>query len=835
MVRVSPPERLPGEGAGAGVPEAAGPRPGRPGPRARTLASALLLARCPARLGRQGRRHAGSDGRAAGTPARGGRLAAADRGFAGLTAAPAIALVAWLVPGLGLLLAGEFSPVPQLLVAVPLATALAVNTLHRVPARWPPAVAGGRPEGTTGGAVAWLGLLGTPAVAVGFAAWQLALRSPSVLAARTPGAAFQAGYWIAEHGSLPVPGSLAAFGGAAGLHLSSIGFFQQGGAVVPGVQPGLPMLLAAGFWTSGLRGGGAVGPVLGALAVLSFGGLAGRLAGRQWAPLAALALALTLPEIYTARDAFSEPAVQLLLFGGMSLVADSLAVAPGGAIRPGDDHRPGPAGRAGRRREIAGPRAGGAARARMARRAPAGRLLAPARLLGALGGLALGLASLLSLGSLAYLIPAIAVAGVLLAARPATGVPFTIGLAAGGGSGLLAGYVLARPLADAQAPVLEAIGRDAAGALLVTAVVLVALARPGRARRALRRAVAARPLRWLPPAAGGAVAIALALLAARPYLQVTRGDLGRGAADYVAALQRAEGLPVDPARLYAEDTLYWVIWYAGMPAVLLGGFGAAVLLRRCLRALLAWRDDSGAALAWALPLAVTLAGAAAVLWQPLTVPDQPWASRRLVPVVLPGLILLAAWASGWLARRARDRGAGVATGGAIAAFCLVAVALPAASTSFGFGLSHSGVSGGLRPGAGGLAQHRVRPGEDAAVAGLCAALGRSSSVVIVDRRVAQLFTQVIRGVCGLPAAWLPQGARPPAVDAVLSGIFRAGRRPVVLGARPGEVAGYGGPPQRVLDLRTTQDPHELTRPPGAPWPARYVIWMAAASAPGTGL
>ena len=38
-----------------------------------------------------------------------------------------------------------------------------------------------------------------------------------------------------------------------------------------------------------------VSPVIGALAVLTFGGLAGRLAGPQWAPPAALVLAVTLP------------------------------------------------------------------------------------------------------------------------------------------------------------------------------------------------------------------------------------------------------------------------------------------------------------------------------------------------------------------------------------------------------------------------------------------------------------------------------------------------------------------------------------------------------------
>ena len=72
-----------------------------------------------------------------------------------------------------------------------------------------------------------------------------------------------------------------------------------------------------------------ISPVLGALAVLTFGGLAGRLAGPQWAPPAALILAVTLPEQYTSRSAFAEPLAQLLLLGGLCLVADSLTIRPG--------------------------------------------------------------------------------------------------------------------------------------------------------------------------------------------------------------------------------------------------------------------------------------------------------------------------------------------------------------------------------------------------------------------------------------------------------------------------------------------------------------------------
>src|SRR5258705_10337108 len=121
--------------------------------------------------------------------------------------------------------------------------------------------------------------------------------------------------------------------------------------------------------------------------------------------------------------------------------------------------------------------------------------------------------------------------------------------------------------------------------------------------------------------------------------------------------RRAMAMRVYPAGLSSEDTLYWVIWYAGIATVLLGGFGAAILIRRCLRALLSWQDSSGTGLNWALPLAVTLGGGVAVLWQPFTVPDQPWASRRLGPVLIPGLILPATRAAPWPARRATDPGA----------------------------------------------------------------------------------------------------------------------------------------------------------------------------------
>jgi hypothetical protein len=166
-------------------------------------------------------------------------------------------------------------------------------------------------------------------------------------------------------------------------------------------------------------------------------------------------------------------------------------------------------------------------------------------------------------------------------------------------------------------------------------------------------------------------------------------------------------------------------------------------------------------------------------------------------------------------------------------FCVAALAVPTAATAFGTGLTHSGRSSGLTVKTSGLAFRRTGTGQVTAVEQLCSAIPRNASVVILDPTVAQQFTQVVRGMCGVPAAWIT-GRGPAAVARVLNGIGRAGRQPVLLGARPGQLAGFGGTPDRVLDLTTTQDPHQLTSPPTTLATIHYVIWMLAPRAGGTG-
>jgi hypothetical protein len=744
----------------------------------------------------------------------------AGRSFAQLTVVPLLLVIGWLLPGIPLLIAGRFLPIPMVLIAAPLAAILMVATFRRVPSRWPGPIQQTQEAGQAGDPerrpvrawAAWSGLAGTMLVGAGFAAWQILLNSPQIIVLRGPGALIQFGYWIAEHGSPPIPQSLTAFGGAhPGLTFSSTGFSQGSGTLIPQFMAGLPIILAAGFWVHGTAAAALVSPILGAFAVITFGGLAGRLAGPQWAPAAALVLALTLPEQYTSRSAFSEPLVQVLLFGGLCLVIDSLVVGPlivGPLAASVPEH-----GRSVWR---------GLARWRWG--------LAPATAAAGIGGLALGLASVAAIGSLATVVPGILFVGALVAGRRCQAVPLGSGLLVGAGCGLAAGYLLAPGYLRSLGTPLGDLGLIAAG-LAVVAVAGVAAAWYRPVRQRARRLLAARPLRWLPEAAAGLCVVAAVGFTIRPLVQTVRGDTDPGTIAYVAALQRALRLPVDPTRLYSEHSLYWVIWYIGLPAVLLGWFGIALLARRCLRALLTWRDPGATARVWALPLMIIGWGVGSVLWQPGTAPDQPWASRRLVPVVLPGLILCAIWVSSWLAARARVRGAGPGAMVTAAACFVVALALPTALATFGFGLTFAPLPGAARAADGGLALNRVGPGQATAVRDVCGTLSASTSVVILDRAAADQFAQVIRGMCGVPTGVMA-GASPADVQAVLSGIQSAGRRAVLIGSGSAEFARYGFSPSKVLDLTTTQDAHDLTQPPTAPWQISYRLWEAT---PGSSL
>jgi len=703
--------------------------------------------------------------------------------FGAVTVVPAMLAAAWLLPGFPLLLAGRLSAPPMVFMSAPLAVGLCYFALRQLPASWP----GFRPARP----VPWWAVAATVAVAAAFAGWQIAERTEQIIFLRDPATYLQVGYWIAHHGSLPIPNSLSAFGGPhQGLSFASVNYYPRGSSIVPQFMTGMPIVMAGAIWLGGIPAALVITPLIGGCAVLAFGGLAGRLIGPGWAPAAAAVLALSLPQQYTSRSTFSEPLAQVLLFGGLCLLADSMVV----TRRPYGRRVTGPGDWPGQDTVLAG-----------------------------LAGLALGLTVLVRIDALSDILPAVPFCGLLLAARRRQAVPFGLGLLAGVGYGLADGYLLSRPYLDLEAPSLRPLALITAAVVLLTAIGLVVT----RSRAALARMhgwLTPRVLRWLPAAAAVLTVGIFVAFAVRPLLQTVAGETDPVSIAYVAELQKLTRLPINGRRQYYEQSLYWVIWYIGVPAVLLGAFGLAALARRCTRALLTWKDPDAAARVWALPLLIALWVIVSVLWRPAVSPDQPWASRRLVPFVLPGLILAAVWASAWLKDRAGRLGRARTTSALVACCCVASLVIPAALTTFAPSIraKDQGIHG--------MAFRKIGGGELTAVSQLCAAIGPDASVVVLDSLTADRFAQVVRGICDTPAAVLAP-VTPATVGPVVAGIEAAGRRPVLLAQTEAELAPYGGAPREVVNLLTTQEAHSLTSPPTRTWLIHYTVWMSEPSTP----
>ena len=686
---------------------------------------------------------AGDGGRTAEVPNAAGRL------LGRLSVLPALLAMAWLLTGLPLLMLGWFTWPLMVALSVPVAAVAVIGGLRWIPDRWPGTLPA-RGAGQAG--TPWWAVAGVIVVAAAFGAEQLIYHSQQIIIVRDPASYIQFGAWIARHGSLPIPQSRAAFGGTHHLLIfSSPGYFQVGGSIVPQFMAGMPMLLAAAFWAGGVSAAVLVAPVLGAAAVLTFGGLAARLAGPRWAPLAALVLALSLPEQYVSRSAFSEPLAQILFLGGLCLVIDSLA-------------------------------ADGAA----------------ARVIAGLGGLALGLTILVRIDGISDILPVVPYCGLLLARRRPQALPLLGGLGLGAVFGVVDGLVLSWPYMVLIRGALLPLALAAGAVLVVTA-----LGVPVLRRRGLPRADwAGKRARWALRAAAALPLAILIGLAVRPYVHPVPIMPGRRPRYRAITFHH-----------YMQLSLHWVFWYVGVPVVLLAALGAAVLVRRCLR---------GEMPAWVLPLGTFGWIIVTVLYRPAIIPQQPWASRRLVPGVLPGLILLAIWGASWLIAWARRHDYGPVAFAAIPV-CAAALVVPAAITTFGLGVRDGGPLG-IRPVADGWALTATESGEIAAVARMCAALPGNSSVVMFSGRAADEFPEVVRGMCGLPAAVLPHPT-PARVRQVVRGIDRAGRRPVLLATFRDALIPYGTGAREIMRLHTRQDEGTETVAPETTNRVHFEVWI----------
>ena len=685
----------------------------------------------------------------------------AGRLLARLTVLPALLVLPFLLTSFPLLLLGWFKPIPVIAAWLLLAAVIVPLGWRRVPSLSGAADTGAADTGATGeargtGTPRWV-VAALAVIAIAYGIDQAIYHSQFIIVMLDPASYMQFASWISQHGSLPIPQNAAAFGGAPGISFASAAFYQVGGAIVPQFMAGLPMLLSLGFWAGGARIAVFMGPLLGAAAVFVFGGLAARLVGPRWAPVAALALGVSLPEQYTSRSTYSEPLAQILLLGGLALWIDAQRTA-----RDGGDAGPWRA-----------------------------NWRSATHMLAALAGLLLGVTFLVRLDGPSDILLVIPYCGVLLVKRRGQGRPLLAGMFIGLVYGAVDALVLTRPYLHTN---ISSVKPMAAAFVLVSVLT-------GLAVLLLRRRARPRGLPVPHPRLVQAVTLlpfaVIAAFAIRPYVQK----------DWVR-LQ------------YAPFSLHWVYWYTGGPVIVLATIAAAMVARRCLR---------GQAPVWVLPLLVFAWTITEFLYRPAITPHQPWASRRLVPAVLPGLLLLATWLTAWLTGkvrtlRAEDRlpFARWPPPAAVVTCCALALIFPAAITTFGLEVKTG--PGEVRLIADGLAFRRANVGEIAAINDLCAAIPGDSSVLIVDQKLMEQMAQDIRGMCGVPTAGLTT-VTTATVEADVRAIERAGRRPVLLGTKYSQLTPFAnGTIRKVMSLHTSIDDRLIFGAPRSTDPVRFTVY-----------
>lgn len=438
------------------------------------------------------------------------------------------------------------------------------------------------------------GVVGAVVALIGAGAWALVnspYASQILLIERDGGFLTLQSLWLSENPQAEIPLRSATVVGAAGsgAGVTSDAFWRLGDDLVAQGAKVLPGLVAVGGWVGGVDGVLRANLVIAAVALLSVYDFGRRLTGPIWGLLPMAALAGSMPMIYFSRAPFTEPVNVGLLFAGLSMLWLALS-----------DPRPW-------RFALGGAIVGSTALSRIDGAA-------------AVVGVILGLAVVAS-----------------LARDPQRRSELRKGLVAGSaGAALLVfvGYLDLR----LHSPFYLS-DHSAEYQLLVVALLCAAVAALVASRIAPSVGVGglvARHRRLLALGSAVTATMLLLLLASRPLWMQGHGiEAGSSYFEHVQGTQASVGAPLDGTRSYDEMTVNWIAWYLGWPTVILSGVGLVAMIRLAVSQR---RAD--------LTLFMMAAGAPALLYtvRPSITPDQVWAMRRFLPVVLPAVLLMAAWA-----------------------------------------------------------------------------------------------------------------------------------------------------------------------------------------------
>ncbi len=610
---------------------------------------------------------------------------------------PGVVVASWLLAALPLLLLHIYRPLPGVILGAIVATVLARPAVRVAAAR----------ARTMAEVPAW-SLAAVLAVIGGFSALAYRTSAGDVVVRRDPGSYAMSALWLSHHGTIDMSAHFAAFGGQTpGLSVASQGFYQQGSHIIPQFMTGVPALLSIGGWLNGISGVLHANAFIGAFALLTFGGLVARLVGPRWAPLAVLGLALVQPELLVMRAAYSEPAGQLIMLGGLVLVLDSMAMLN---VRFGRDQA------------LPSAETAGAAPKSDIR----GDLAARRALL--VGGIVLGLVTLVRIDAVADLAPLVPFLAFLIYHKVRAWRPFALGLGLGLAAGVFDSLVFTFPyVKHVGGNLYIAIAAIAFGA--VVCAVLVRLARAGKLNWFGR-------WRKLPELTVILIVVGGLFFVLRPHLMTMRSSPSSGGANYVGQVQKSLKMAFDPTRSYYEDATRWLSWYVGW---------ATLAIALIAVAWLAYQMVIGCRREWMLILFVVLGTAIAVLSRPSITPDHPWADRRFVPVVLPGVILLAVagialaarWVDVHLSRPQSWKASSLALAQTILVVGLTAVVM----VPIWFGSRH-------------VITAQTENGEVGLVSKVCAQVRPHDVVLMFGGRGEDEWPGTLRIMCGVPTGFL---------------------------------------------------------------------------------
>lgn len=251
----------------------------------------------------------------------------------------------------------------------------------------------------------------------------------------------------------------------------------------------------------------------------------------------------------------------------------------------------------------------------------------------------------------------------------------------------------------------------------------------------------------------------------------------------IEVMQEREGLEIQPERNYAEMSIVWIDWYMGPLFIVLGFLGVAALAHQAISGKRSSSD-------W-LFVSVFTVFAVLYLWRPSINPDQIWAMRRYLPVVIPFGAISAAFAIQAGADYAKRRvGSGVATVAAVVAS--LGLMIPAVATSAPVWdiAEFSGLTADFEA--------------------MCSSVGSDARVLIIDEDTGSLghrIAQSFRSYCGLEAAWVDSEPDADSLSAISAAV--ASRGGILVTVRPAAPGRGNHLDEGYEFLEVT-----LSRPPG---------------------